>query len=79
MYDIVFEKTKRHGGRVNRTSVYAEAVIRRALLKRCYEKFHRIHKKPSVPEKQDSSAVDFLPILLNLLEHSFCRKAPECF
>ena len=27
MCDIVFEKTKGHGGTVNRTSVYAEAVV----------------------------------------------------
>ena len=31
MCDIVFEKTKGHGGTVNRTSVYAEAAVRKYL------------------------------------------------
>ena len=50
MCDIIFEKAKGHGRKVNRASVYAEAAVRRVLLKRCYEKFHRIHKKTSVTE-----------------------------
>ena len=50
MCDIVFEKAKGCGQKVNRVSVYAEAAVRRALLKRCYEKFRRIHKKTSVTE-----------------------------
>ena len=40
MCDIVFENTQGCAGKVNRTSVYAEAVIRRTLF----------HKKTSVPE-----------------------------
>ena len=39
MCDIVFEKAKGRGGTVNRMSDYAQAAIRRVLLKRCYEKF----------------------------------------
>ena len=31
MCDIVFEKAKGRGGAVNRTSVYAEAAVRRVL------------------------------------------------
>ena len=50
MCNIVFEKTEGRGGTVNRTSVYAEAAVQRVLLKKCYEKFRRIHKKTSVPE-----------------------------
>ena len=46
MCDIVFEKVKGRGGTVNRTSVYAEAAVRRVL----YDKFLRIHKKTFVPE-----------------------------
>ena len=48
--DIVFEKVKGHGGTVNRTSVYAEAAVRKVLLRRCYGKFRIIHKKNSVLE-----------------------------
>ena len=50
MCDIVFKKTKGCGGTVNRTSVYAEAAVRRVLLKNCFEKLRRIHKRASVPE-----------------------------
>ena len=50
MCDIVFEKAKGRGRKVNRASVYAEAAVRRVLLKSCYEKFRRIHKKTSVME-----------------------------
>ena len=50
MCDIVFEKTKGRDGTVNRMSVYAEAAVRRVLLKKCYEKCRRIHKKISAPE-----------------------------
>ena len=50
MCDIVFEKEKDRGRTLNRASVYAEAAFRRFLLKRCYEKFCRIHKKASLPE-----------------------------
>ena len=50
MCDINFEKAKGRGGTVNITSVYAEAAVRRVLLKKCYEKFRKIHKKTSVPE-----------------------------
>ena len=50
MCDIVFEIAKGCDGTVNRTSVHAEAAVRRDLLKRCYEKFRRIHKKTSIPE-----------------------------
>ena len=45
-----FEKVKGGGAAVNRRSVYAEAALRRVLLKRCYEKFCRIRRKKSVPE-----------------------------
>ena len=48
--DIVFEKVKCCGGTVNRTSFYGEAAFRKVLQKKCYEKFHGIHKKISVPE-----------------------------
>ena len=50
MCDIAFEKAKDHSRKVNKASVYAEAAVRRACLKRCYEKFRRIHKKTSVTE-----------------------------
>ena len=50
MSDIVFEKVKDHVWTVKRTSVYAEAAVRRLLKKRCSEKFCRIHKKTPVPE-----------------------------
>ena len=50
MCDIVFEKVKARGRKVNRASVYAEAAVRRVLLKSCYEKFRRILKKTSVME-----------------------------
>ena len=53
MCDIVFEKAKGRDKKVNRRSVYVEAAVRRALQKRCCEKFRRIHKK-------DSSASVFL-------------------
>ena len=32
--DIVFNKAKGRGGKVNKTSVYAEAVVRRIVLKK---------------------------------------------
>ena len=44
IYEAVFEKAKDRGGTGNRTSVYARE-SRMVLLKRCYEKFCRIHKK----------------------------------
>ena len=50
MCDIVFEKAKRRGGTVNRMSVYNGAAVKRVLLKTCYEKFCRIHKKAFVLE-----------------------------
>ena len=50
MCDIAFEKTKGGGGIVNRTSVFAEAAVQRVLQRKCYEKFHRIHKKTSMSE-----------------------------
>ena len=50
MCDIVFEKAKGCGRKINRASVYAEAAVRRVLLKRCYGKFRRIHKTTSVME-----------------------------
>ena len=50
MCDIVFEKGKGRGRKVNRACVYAESAVRRVLKKRCYEKFRRIHKKTSVTE-----------------------------
>ena len=50
MCNIVFEKAKDRGRKVNRPSVYAEAAARRLLSKRCYEKFRRIHKNTSVTE-----------------------------
>ena len=63
--------------KVNKASVYAEAAVRRACLKRCYEKFRRIHKKTSVTE---SLFGVFLWILRNLQEHLFCWTAPDdCF
>ena len=36
MCDNFFEKTNGHGRAVNRTSVYAEAAVRRVLLKCCH-------------------------------------------
>ena len=33
--EIVFEKTKGRGRTVNRTSIYAEAAVRRVPLKKC--------------------------------------------
>ena len=36
VFDIAFKKAKDCGGTVNRTSVYAEAAVRRVL---CYEKY----------------------------------------
>ena len=50
MCDIVFEKLQGRAGKVNRTSVSAEAAVQRVLKKRFYEKFPRIHKETSVPE-----------------------------
>ena len=50
MWDIGSERAKINGGTVNRTSLYAEATIQRIILKRCYEKFHKTHKKTSVPK-----------------------------
>ena len=50
MCDIVFEKTKDRGGTVNRTSVYPDAAVPRALLKRHYKIFRKNHDKKSVPE-----------------------------
>ena len=49
-WDIGFEKAESNGGTVNRTSLYAEAAIQRVRQKRCCEKFHKIHKKTSVPK-----------------------------
>ena len=50
MCDIVFEQAKDRGRKVNRASIYAEAAVRKVLLKRCYEEFRRIHKKTSLTE-----------------------------
>ena len=50
MCDVVFEKTKDRAGTVNRTSVYPDAAVPRALLKRYYKKFCENHDKTSVPE-----------------------------
>ena len=50
MCDIVFEKAKGRGWKINRASIYAEAAVRRVLQKRCYGEFCRIHKKTSVME-----------------------------
>ena len=50
MSDNVFEKAKGRGGTVNRTSLWAEAAVRRVLYKGCCEKFFKIHKKTFVPE-----------------------------
>ena len=50
MCDIVFEKVKVLDVKVNKTSGYAEAEVRRVPLKACHEKFCRINKKTSVPE-----------------------------
>ena len=50
MCDIVCDKVKGRGRTVKRASVYAEAAIRKVFSKRCYEKFHRTHKKTSVSE-----------------------------
>ena len=47
MSDIDFEKTRGHGGTVDRASVHAETAF---MQKKCYWKFRRIHKKKSVPE-----------------------------
>ena len=44
-FDIVFEKANGYGGTVNKTSVYAEAAVRRVLWKRLRETFRRIHHK----------------------------------
>ena len=46
MWDIVFEKAKGYGRTVNRTSVYAEAAIRRVFkgsVKRYFAEFTRKH------------------------------------
>ena len=43
-------KVQRRAGKVNRTSVFAEAAVRRVLQKRFSDKFPRIHKKASVTE-----------------------------
>ena len=45
MCDIVCDKVKDHGRTVNRANVYAEATIPKVFSKRCYEKFHRTHRK----------------------------------
>ena len=45
MCNIVFEKVQDPAGKVNRTSVYAEAAVQRVLSKRFSEKFPRVHKK----------------------------------
>ena len=50
MCDIVFEKAKGPDRTVIRMSVCSEAAVPRALHKRRYKKFRRIHKKKSVPE-----------------------------
>ena len=50
MCDTVLEKTKSHGGIVNRTSIYAEAAVQKVLLKTCYEKFGRLHQETSAQE-----------------------------
>ena len=42
MFDIAFEMAKDRGGI---TSVYVEAAVQNCFLKRCHEKFRRIHKK----------------------------------
>ena len=44
MCDIVFEKTQGGVGKLNRTSAYAKAAVRRVLYKRIYEKFPSIQK-----------------------------------
>ena len=46
----VFEKVQGRAGKVNKTSVYAEAAVRRVFSKRFYDKFPRIRKKTFVPE-----------------------------
>ena len=43
-------KVQRRAGKVNRTSLFAEAAVRRVLEKRFSDKFPRIHKKASVAE-----------------------------
>ena len=63
MCDIVFEKTKCRGGRANRMSVNAEAAVGKVLWKSSSEKFCKIHKKTTVPEKRDPSAGASLWIL----------------
>ena len=45
MCNIVFEKVQDPAGKVNRTSVYAEAAVQRVLSKRFSDKFPRIHKE----------------------------------
>ena len=49
MCDIVFEKTKDRGRKVNRASVNAEAVSEK-FLKKGLMRINRIHKKTSVAE-----------------------------
>ena len=44
MCNNVFEKAKRRALKLNRTSVYAEAAVRRVLSERCCESFCIIHK-----------------------------------
>ena len=63
MCDIVFEKTKGRGGTVNKMSANAEGAVRKFLWKRFSEKFCKIHKKTTVPEKRDPSAGASLWIL----------------
>ena len=70
MCDIVCDKVKDRGRTVNRANVYAEATIPKVFSKRCYEKFHRTHKKTSVPE---SLFAVFLWILRNLQERLFLQ------
>ena len=54
-FDIVFEKANGYGGTVNKTSVYAEAAVRKVLGKRLREKFRRIHHKKKTTKKTSVS------------------------
>ena len=60
MCDIVFEKTKGRGETVNKMSVNAEGTVPKVLWKSASEKFCKIHKKTTVPQKRDSIAGAFL-------------------
>ena len=80
MWAIVFEKVKGRALTVNKSSVYAEAVVGRVFWKRCYEKISAgisfLIKLNSLDlkiyYKRDSSACVFMGISWNMFEDFFC-------